>query len=246
MPFGIVTLLANKGSPMTSADTGLTDNHLLQLVQEQLLASGIEDVADVVLVDRHLMMWNRRLAVTAEVCDITEGKVHAHIVSLLPNRAAPDGKDKLDACVLGFGATVFDAAKQAAEVWLRLAAAPVLSCLAARPLLDADHFEGSEPWGVPGGHGFVGPFLIRGGNNAIDPEVLARSDAFRFHAYPCDGRPHLAKATLVGQDGRWTRHLEIDGHAHRQRDDDWALGPMAPDLPVVCTRFAVFFIPEPG
>ena len=77
----------------------------------------------------------------------------------------------------------------------------------------------------------------------IDLDRLAQSDAFGFPGYPRDGRPHLAKATLLGQNGRWTRHLEIDGHVLVHTDDDWELGP-APQSPVVCTRFAVFFMSE--
>lgn len=229
---------------MVSAGQDRHDAELLQVVRQQLLTSGVEVVADIALEDGHLMTRDRRLAITTEVRDVAEGKLHAHVIAWLPNRTAPGGKDALDACVLGFGVTITEAATQVAEVWLRLVGAPVLSCLAARPLLDADHFEGNEEWGIPGGHGFVGPFAVRGAGAEIDLERLARSDAFRFAGYPRDGRPHLAKATLLGQNERWTRHLEIDGHASVHTDEDWRLGVPAPRSPVVCTRFAVFFMSE--
>jgi hypothetical protein len=223
------------------------DVPLLELIRQCLSSSGVEAVADVAiedrqpwLEDRHLMARDRRIAITTEVRDVSESSLHAHVICWLPNPTAPDGKDKLDACVYGYGAMIDDAAKQAAEVWLRLVGAPVLSCLAARPVLDADHFEGNEEWGVPGGHGFVGPLALRGKCDTIDSDILARSNAFRFDGYPRDERCHLAKATLLGQDGRWTRNLEIDGHAFTHADEDWALGPPAPQSPVVCIRFAVF------
>jgi hypothetical protein len=229
---------------MATTGQDMLDVELLREVRRQLLSSGVEFVADVSLEDGHLMTRDRRLAITTEVRDIAGGKLHAHVIAWLPNRMALGGKDALDACVLGFGATTAEAAVQAAEFWLRLVGAPVLSCLAARPLLDADHFEGNEEWGVPGGHGFVGPFAVRGAGEEIDLEMMSRSDAFRFAGYPRDGRPHLAKATLLGQSGRWTRHLEIDGHASMHTDEDWQFGVPAPTSPVVCTRFAVFFISE--
>jgi hypothetical protein len=147
--------------------------------------------------------------------------------------------DELNACVLGFG-PLESALEQAAEVWFRLVGAPVLSCLSGHPVLAADHFAGDEAWGVPGGHGFVGPFMVRGGGE-VDREALARCDAFRFDGYPRDGRPHLVKVTLFGQDGRWIRYLEIDGHEVTHVDEDWQ-GLPDPQDPVICVRFAVFDI----
>ncbi len=128
---------------------------------------------------------------------------------------------------------------QAAEVWLRLVGAPVLSCLAARPLFEADHFAGTEEWGVPGGHGFAGPFAVRGTSDNIDLDLLARSAAFLFDEYPGDECAHLVKATLIGRDGRWQRHLEIDGHAITHTDEEW-FGLPSPVGRIVCTRFAVY------
>lgn len=214
---------------------------LLTMLRRELEASGVPGVAQVDLdpSDPHLMTWARRLAVTAEVRDVKEGQVHAHVVSWLPNASAPGGKDKLDACVMGFGATTDLAVRQVAEVWLRQVAAPVLSCLAAHTLLDADHFEGHEPWGIPGGHGFVGPFSSRGANQEIDERALAECSAFAFDGYPTDGRPHVAKVTLLGRNGTWERHLELDGHTQGHTDMGWT-GLPGPTSTVICVRFAVF------
>jgi hypothetical protein len=105
--------------------------------------------------------------------------------------------------------------------------------------LDATHFSGTELWGIPGGHGFVGPFVVRGDAGSVDMEMLPQSAAFQFDGYPRDGRRHLVKSTLFGQNERWTRHLEIDGHSEAHVDDDWR-GIPAPRTPVMCVRFAVF------
>src|SRR4051794_17253656 len=103
---------------MASADHNLLEAELLRLVRQRLLSSGVEVVADIALEDGHLMTRDRRLAITTAVRDVAEGKLHAHVISWLPNRTAPNGKDTLDACILGFGATMAEATTQVAEVWL--------------------------------------------------------------------------------------------------------------------------------
>lgn len=236
--------LGDKGGFHASAGLEVGSAELLRAIRRQLLTSGVPAVTDIAVEGKRLMTRDRRLAITAEVREYAEGNLHGHVTCWLPNASAPDGKDALHACVPGSGATLTEAAERAAAIWLRLVGAPVLACLAAQPVLDADHFEGSEPWEIPGGHGFVGPFAVRGARGAIDLEQVAQGDAFRFAGYPRDGRPHLAKATLLGQNSRWTRHLENDGHASLHADEDWRLGVAAPMGPVLCTRFAVFFMAE--
>jgi hypothetical protein len=216
---------------------------LLPLLRDRLHSCGVEGVADAHLEDegRRIMAWERRLAITTEVCELDQGRLHAHIVSWLPNSRVPGGADKLDGCVFGDGATIDRAANQVADNWLQAVGAPIMSLLAAGPVLAADHFEGHEEWGVPGGHGFVGPFRVCGASQEIDLHLLAKGDAFRFDGYPRDGQTHLVKATLLGKDGRWTRYLEIDGHTSVHSDEDWLLGVSAPQSPVICVRFAVFW-----
>jgi hypothetical protein len=212
---------------------------LLDGLRDELLGCGLPETADVQFEDnrRHLMLFARRLALTAEVRDIVNGRIHAHVVAHVPS--SPDGKT-LDACVLGFGQTPEEAVRDAANIWLRSAAPPILSSIAGRPLLEGDHFEGHEPWCVPGAHGFAGPACVRGDADAIDMERLAESNFFEFEGYPRDGRPHLVKVVLFGNDGQWTRTLEIDGHEPARSNEAWPLGLPAPPTPVVCFRFAVF------
>jgi hypothetical protein len=219
----------------------LNEAQFLQLLRRQLEESGVPPVAHVALDPSRsrLTTWDRRLAITAEVRDVGPGQVHTHVVSWFARSRSPGGKEKLDACVMGFGKAPEQAYGQAAEVWLRLVAAPILSCLAAQTILDADHFEGDEPWGIPGGHGFVGPFMTRGAGEDVDQHLLAECVAFTFDGYPRDGRPHLAKVTLLGQNGAWERHVEVDGHTQQHSELGWTALP-APTSTVVCTRFAVF------
>jgi hypothetical protein len=228
----------------TPAISESADSRLLRRLHQTLRASGLPEVADVALeAGPHLMMCQRRLAMTAVVRDEQPGQLHAHVTSWLPNSSAPEGRDELEACVMGFGDTPDDALQEAAGIWLRVVGAPILSCIVARPLLAADHFDGREEWGIPGGHGFVGPFVVRGESAAIDLNALAASPAFKFDGYPADGRPHLAKVTLGAFAGRWQRTIEIDGHACLVSEEDWD-GMPAPSSPVMCTRFAVFFIAD--
>jgi hypothetical protein len=165
-------------------------HHLARHPEALLALAHAQPLDSFLLEDRHLMTCDRRLAITTEVREIGRGQVHAHVICWLPNPTAPDGKDKLDACVFGYGETIDAAAKQGAEVWFRCVGAPVLSCLSARPVLGAGHFEGNEGWGVPGGHGFVGPLVVRG-RHTMDLDVLAQGNAFQFDGYPRDERIHL-------------------------------------------------------
>jgi hypothetical protein len=45
------------------------------------------------------MAPDRRLAITAQILEPTQDRMHAHVMAWLPSSDAPDGKDKLDACV---------------------------------------------------------------------------------------------------------------------------------------------------
>jgi|OpeIllAssembly_1097287.scaffolds.fasta_scaffold251921_2 hypothetical protein len=233
---GILSFLfAGCGKQLTSPD-----QRLLQLLETELNSCGVEAAAKSTHEDGRLMTYNRRLAIAVTIQERTSNKVHAHITSLLANSAVAGGADMLEACILGFGKTESEAMSEAAKVWLTMVGSPVLSALAARPLLEADHFDGDEPWGIPGGHGFVGPFMTRGQVGGLDLDALAQSSAFQFTGYPRDGRPHLVKVTLLSQKGVWERHLEMDGHS-KLVSDEWR-GMPAPDSTVLCTRFAIFFM----
>ncbi|MGL6076984.1 MAG: hypothetical protein ACRC8S_22745 [Fimbriiglobus sp.] len=225
--------------PSPKSEKGLVEKQVTNLIQRKLLLSEVPVAEGVVIEDGRLMTQNRRLAITVEVREVTPKKVHAHIIAWLPNSEVPEGYEVLDACVLGYGPRAA-ANEQLATIWVEAVGAPILSCLMGQPVLGADHFEGTESWGVPGGHGFVGPFLARAEEDAIDMEALAKTAVFDFDNYPRDGRPHLVKAVLIGHEGRWDRYLEIDGHKETYVHEDWPCELPVPESPVICVRFAVF------
>jgi hypothetical protein len=150
---------------------------------------------------------------------------------------------KLEACIVGVGSQRHAALADVARNWVTLVGPPVLSVLHARPVLEAAHFAGQEAWGVPRGHGFLGPLAGRGIEGVLDLEALLEEPLFTgaVELAP-DGLLHLVKVTLNVTEGpRWRRNLEIDGHAAARADDDWNLGTPAPPTQVICTRFAVFW-----
>jgi hypothetical protein len=222
-----------------------TPSSALTMLAARLRSSGVALLADAVVEHTHVMVAGRRVAIAIEQRDTPEGRVHAHIIAKVPGTPS-GGPLAFDACVVGFGASVEAAIDQAIDTWFISAGAPLFSCVVRQPVLAADHFEGHEPWGVPGGHGFVGPFCVRdfgSTDHGIDMEALAVSNAFGFAGYPRDGKPHLVKAVLASEHGRWKRFLEIDGHELSHADEDWPLGIPAPEHPTVCFRFAIVYFP---
>lgn len=211
---------------------------LLRLIQKELNSCGDAFASDFELEGgSQLMGCQRRFAITVKSIERNEGQIHGHISSWLPSSKSPTGADELDACIMDYGDEV--SLENVARYWLQLVGAPVISCLKGQAVLAADHFDGSDPWGVPGGHGFVGPVMVRGEHN-FDMEFLSQQNLFEFDGYPRDQRSHLVKATLIHSDGRWTRHLEIDGHTDQHVDEDWQGTMPSSDKGVVCLRFAVF------
>jgi hypothetical protein len=148
----------------------------------------------------------------------------------------------LEACVVGVGSARAEALSAAAHSWVLLVAAPLLSLVHTRPLLDAEHFTGEQPWGVPDRHGFVGPASARGDVDSIEMGSLGSAPFFTgADELAGDGRLHLVKSIVTNVDGKWKRTLELDGHAATRIDDDYQLGIKAPERFAICTRFAVFF-----
>ena len=116
---------ANDSHTFTHKDT--LDAQIFHLIRQQLLASGIPATAVVQVEGWRLITFDRRLAITVDANMLAEDKIHAHIVSWLPNPSALRGADELDACVMGIGPPE-SAAEQVAELWLRLVGAPCRAC----------------------------------------------------------------------------------------------------------------------
>jgi hypothetical protein len=106
--------------------------------------------------------------------------------------------------------------------------------------MGAVHFGGSEPWGVTGCHGFVGPAITRMFESEIDLAPLQNASIFDYaDALAPPGLVHLAKVTLEATSQRWRRNIEIDGHEAFHSDSDWNTG-LPPTSKGLISQFAVF------
>lgn len=215
---------------------------ILAAVADELRSHGPRDLGAVEHLPDALSTAQGRLAITCvmpprDSCPATS--VHAHLLA----RLGRGPYLPLEACIVAMS-TGDIGAREVARNWLVLAGAPILSLLFAKTMLDADHFAGAEPWGVPGRHGFVGPAGVRAHNGAVDIDEVGTASFFDgAEQLVSDALPHIVKATVTSTDGRWARTLEIDGHGPTRVDDDWPLGLPPPSTFALCTRFAVFFKP---
>jgi hypothetical protein len=217
------------------ADADDSQQQLRSAIVNQL--SQVAEAGECRVEGTEIVLSGDRLRLAPEVREVGNGRAHVHVAARLGTPV-----QSLDACVVGMGEDAGAAVTAAARVWLALVGAPILSLLEAVPVLAADHFDGTEAWGVPGCHGFVGPFLVRGDAEGLDMQALAQARAFSSEAP--DFAPntlHLLKATLVGNGERWRRTLEIDGHSQSDTVENWPLGIAPPAAPVIAVRFAVAF-----
>src|SRR5262249_12787565 len=105
----------------------------------------------------------------------------------------------------------------------------------------ADHFDGDDPWGVPGCHGFIGPlscYFIKDPTSLAALGSVGLFDCAAAMAPP--GIVHLAKVVLDAKGAHgWKRTLEIDGHLACFSEMPWNCGIPAPKEGVA-SQFAVF------
>lgn len=162
---------------------------------------------------------------------------HVHVIVESEHN---DLNGHLDACVLGIDPNREAALKGAASSWFTAAAGPIFSLFHARPVLNAEHFSGTEAWGVRGAQGFVGPLVTRfGGDDSLGAQLL-ETPLFQFApeiAPP--GIIHLAKMTLNVVSKSWCRTLEVDGHLTTYRDTNWD-ARISPPKEMLASRFATF------
>lgn len=181
-----------------------------------------------------------QLAITAVVQESNPGMLHLHIPTLLLNKASTQQPQQLETCLVGIGGS---AVEEIVNLWFAQVGILIFSLLSSRPMEGAEDFHGTELWGVPERHGFVGPYLIRSAD-PISSEELASWNIFVGIDYPADDRLHLAKVTIMGKpDGGWQRRVELDGHSASYVDDSFSPGMSAPESGAICTRFALFFNP---
>lgn len=220
------------------------DDHtrqLLNLLHDELNRVERELVGKVDLFESEVSFLDGRLELRAAIIH-DEGAhpavTHAHVVVELHRGPVVE----FDACMVSTQSDRNAALAEIAKNWLTLVGAPIISLFHARPVLGAEHFAGTEPWGVAGRHGFTGPAVVREFGESADVDRLANLPLVAEAAdLVPDGQIHMVKAVLSGDKGRgWRRELEIDGHATSHCDEDWKVDLPAPSAPVICTRFAVF------
>jgi hypothetical protein len=166
---------------------------------------------------------------------------HAHVVAEIGGAVRGHAEvATFDACVVGLHAERHQALAASAQNWVAAVAGPLFSLLHARPVLGAAHFDGSEPWGVAGCHGFVGPLVARMFEKEFDLSALEGAALFDYaDALAPPGLVHLAKVSLEAENNAWNRNLEIDGHAAVYSEPHWETAAVAPRQGLV-SQFAVF------
>ncbi|MCM8529157.1 MAG: hypothetical protein NE327_21725 [Lentisphaeraceae bacterium] len=156
---------------------------------------------------------NDAISLSVELLDESEQShevVHAHIIAKL---LLQDKEEILEACVLGFGENRNKSIKNCGENWVDFVSAPMLSLLNAKPVLNANHFDEDDDYGVADCHGFVGLLIGRGVEDAYDLVSLQNEDLFKFVSEIAPpGRIHICKLVLRGENGKWIRNIEINGH----------------------------------
>ena len=162
---------------------------------------------------------------------------HCHVVARVGGTRF---SDPLDACMTGVDGDRRKGLAQAAQKWVAGVGCTLFSLLHAKPVMDATHFNGTDPWGVPGCHGFVGPLSGYGLTRPDDLSPIANAGLFDYAtAMAPPGIVHLAKVVLAanGKKG-WTRTLEIDGHEATFEERGWELRSARPGLrdPVAVRR----------
>jgi hypothetical protein len=224
---------------------------VLRALRDELDKLPADLVGPVERVGEVLSVFGGRMRLGATVIHdpgIHPSIAHAHVVAEIgaPGSAAAEPV-RLDACVMGVDADHQIALAGCARHWTAAVAGPLFSLLHARPVLGAAHFGGSEPFGVAGCHGFVGPLVARMFEKEVDLSALEDAGLFDYaDAFAPPGLVHLAKVTLEATEGAWHRTLAIDGHEVVHPDADWHAALAAPAHGVV-SQFAVFhYADNPG
>ena len=113
------------------------------------------------------------VAVTVGATAVTDKQdtllLHADL-AFAYNAAKPDSL--MRTCVTGVGSDRDEAAMDAASVWVRSWAPPLISVLNSAPVLGAEWFPASAPDTVPGWDAFSSPYVLRGLHH--DAEALTR------------------------------------------------------------------------
>lgn len=215
--------------------------YVLQVIRDELEKRGREIVGALELTGDVLAVFNGQMLLEAETRSdpgYHPSIAHCHVVARIGNTSL---SDPLDACVMGIDPDRRHGLAKAAQNWVTNVGSPLFSLLHARPVMDATHFGGNDPWGVPGCHGFVGPLFGYNMTRLEDPSPIFEAGIFDYAAAMAPpGMVHLAKVVLDAKGvGGWSRTLEIDGHLANFEEKQWNCGVPAPQVGVI-SQFAVF------
>ncbi|HWE98021.1 MAG TPA: hypothetical protein VG269_29010 [Tepidisphaeraceae bacterium] len=215
--------------------------YVLQVVHDELEKCGREIVGPLELTGDVLAAFDGQMLLKAEIrCDpgYHPSIAHCHVIARIGNAS---WSDPLDACVMGTDPDRRHGLAKAAQNWVSNVGSPLFSLLHAGPVMDATHFEGNDPWGVPGCHGFVGPLYGYNMKELKDPSPIFKAGIFDYVAAMAPpGMVHLAKVVLDAKGvGGWNRTLEIDGHLANFEEKQWNCGIPAPQVGII-SQFAVF------
>jgi hypothetical protein len=214
---------------------------VLKLLHASLQNEDPDVIGDMELVSDGLIVLNGRLTLTAEVQQdpgVHPSLAHCHVVAETDD---PELAGRLDACIVGVNDDREQALANAVESWMTTVAGPVLSLAHGHEVLGAVQFDGSQDFGVPGCHGFVGPMLGRMFDAGFDLSVFQERGLFDgADAMAPPGLAHLSKVTLQAVPGAdWRRNLEVDGHLAAHSDLLKNSADVAASQGIV-SQFAVF------
>jgi hypothetical protein len=220
--------------------------HVLQVIRDELDRQAPDEVRPLALSEDSLSVLDGKIRLHVVVHhdpDAHPSVAHCHVIADIGNQSGC-----LDACITGIHSDRREALADAAKIWVETAAGPTLSLVHCRPVMGAAHFEGTEPWGVSGCHGFVGPVRFRLMDRKVD---FGDVEDARLFAYASEMAPpgmlHLVKVTLEATgSGGWNRSLEVDGHLACHAERPWKTTLPAPSQGIA-SQFAVFhYADQPG
>lgn len=191
----------------------LNENKIILNTIKHKLTESAQELTLELSLDEDSLTVNNVIRLSVEILEENEQSyelIHAHITASLELN---DKGEVLDSCVLGFGDNRLASLKNCGENWVDFVSAPILSLLFAKAVLNADHFDEDDDYGVADCHGFVGPLIGRAVNDDFDINTLQKVDLFKYVSELAPpGRIHICKLVLRSEGGQWFRNIEINGH----------------------------------
>jgi len=216
--------------------------YVLKVIHDELRKQGEAVVGALELREDCVLAHQGNLVIQAEVlreAGDASSMAHCHVTARIVGSRG--GSEPLDACVIGVASQRESALAKAGEKWVSNVSCCFFSLLHAKPVMQAAHFGGKDPWGVPDCHGFAGPLTGMFFEKAEAIGSLQGEGVFDCAAALAPpGIVHLAKVVLDAQGEKgWKRTVEIDGHEAVYEEERWNTKVAAPGRGIV-TQYAMF------